>query len=82
MQKIRKEGVDVPEKGYIYLGYDDNTVGGEKNGLWLKNDDVNEFLQDYKISPSDLNTFIEEPRDFLNRVVFKYPFIDNQYTIF
>lgn len=45
-------------------------------------DYIIEFLKNYKISPSDLNTFIENPLEFLNRVVFKYPFIDNQYTIF
>lgn len=32
MQKIIKENVDIPEKGYIYFGYDDG-------GLWIKNDD-------------------------------------------
>jgi len=39
MQKILKEEIDTPEKGYIYLGYDDNSVGGINNGLWIKNDD-------------------------------------------
>lgn len=43
---------------------------------------IKNFLETYKISPSDLNTFLENPIDFLNRVVFKYPFIDNKYTIF
>ncbi|MDD3793584.1 MAG: ATP-dependent DNA helicase [Candidatus Gracilibacteria bacterium] len=43
---------------------------------------IKNFLETYKISPSDLNTFLENPIDFLHRVVFKYPFIDNKYTIF
>jgi hypothetical protein len=57
-----------------------------KNSL-IKHNDVEfdyikEFLETYKISPSDLNTFIENPLDFLNNVIFKYPFVDNKYTIF
>jgi len=43
---------------------------------------IKNFLETYKISPSDLNTFIENPLDFLHKVVFKYPFMDNKYTIF
>ena len=43
---------------------------------------IKHFLETYKISPSDLNTFLENPIDFLHKVVFKYPFIDNKYTIF
>ena len=43
---------------------------------------IEEFLETYKLSPSDLNTFIEDPLEFLNRTVFKYPFIDNIFTIF
>lgn len=45
-------------------------------------DYINEFLKNYKLSASDLNTFLRDPKEFLNRVVFKYPFIDNKYTIF
>ncbi len=48
----------------------------------LEFDYIIKFLETYKLSPSDLNTFLEEPMDFLNRAVFKYPFVDNQYTIF
>lgn len=40
------------------------------------------FFKDYKLSPTDLNVFINDPIDFLNRVVFKYPFYDNINTIF
>ncbi len=45
-------------------------------------DYIKTFLETYKLSPSDLNTFLEEPMEFLNKAVFKYPFIDNQFTIF
>lgn len=45
-------------------------------------DYIAEFLKDYKLSPTDLNTFLNDPIEFLNRVVFKYPFTDNKYTIF
>ena len=43
---------------------------------------INEFLQNYKLSPTDLNTFLEDPKIFLQNVIFKYPFIDNEFTIF
>jgi hypothetical protein len=39
-------------------------------------------LQNYKLSPTDLNTFLEDPKDFLRNVVFKYPFTGNEFTIF
>ncbi len=41
-----------------------------------------EFLKNYKLSPSDLNKFIEDPKMFLRDVIFKYPFEDNKFTIF
>ncbi len=43
---------------------------------------INEFLQNYKLSPTDLNTFLEDPKKFLQNVIFKYPFVDNEFTIF
>jgi hypothetical protein len=43
---------------------------------------IKTFLENYKLSPSDLNTFLSSPIDFLHRVVFKYPFIGNEFTIF
>ena len=49
------------------------------------NDEINyisEFLQNYKLSPTDLNTFLEDPKEFLKNVVFKYPFTWNEFTIF
>ncbi len=50
-----------------------------------KNDElayIEEFLVNYKLSPSDLNKFLEDPKVFLREAVFKYPFVDNLYTIF
>lgn len=43
---------------------------------------ITEFLKKYKLSPSDLNKFIEDPKMFLRDVIFKYPFEDNEFTIF
>lgn len=43
---------------------------------------IKSFLENYKLSASDLNAFIEDPLIFLQRVIFKYPFIDNKFTIF
>lgn len=43
---------------------------------------IEEFLKTYKLSPTDLNVFLENPITFLHSVVFKYPFIDNDATIF
>ena len=67
-----------------------NTTDIIKNSLennlikydFLEFDYIQSFLENYKLSPSDLNAFIEDPMLFLNRAVFKYPFIDNIYTIF
>lgn len=43
---------------------------------------IAEFLETYKLSATDLNTFLEDPLVFLKNSVFKYPFVDNEYTIF
>ena len=43
---------------------------------------ISNFLETYKITPSDLNTFLEDPLQFLHSVIFKYPFEDNKFTIF
>ncbi len=43
---------------------------------------IEEFLVNYKLSPSDLNKFLEDPKVFLMQAVFKYPFVDNEATIF
>jgi hypothetical protein len=48
IKKIKKEfegtttPIEVPEKGYIYLGYDDSSVGGLGRGLWVIDDDGTE----------------------------------------
>jgi large repetitive protein len=39
IQKIKKELIETPEKGYIYFGYDDISVDGESKGFWIKDDD-------------------------------------------
>jgi len=39
-------------------------------------------LKNYKLSPSDLNKFLEDPSVFLKEAIFKYPFEDNEATIF
>jgi len=43
---------------------------------------IKEFLKNYKLSASDLNKFLKDPRMFLRDVIFKYPFEDNEFTIF
>lgn len=43
---------------------------------------IKDFIENYKLSASDLNTFIEDPILFLNKVIYKYPFEDKQATIF
>jgi DNA helicase-2/ATP-dependent DNA helicase PcrA len=45
-------------------------------------DYISDFLENYKLSPTDLNTFLEDPHMFLRNVVFKYPFDGNEFTIF
>lgn len=40
------------------------------------------FLQNYKLSASDLNTFLVNPKDFLYRTIYKYPFEENENSIF
>lgn len=43
---------------------------------------IKEFLSNYKLSPSDLNKFLDDPKMFLRDTIFKYPFEDTIYTIF
>lgn len=55
IKKIQKEEVDTPESGYIYLGYDDESVGGVGSGLWLKDDNgvvAHYVLSDYSSKPT------------------------------
>lgn len=48
----------------------------------LEFDYIQEFLESYRLSPSDLNTFLRDPLEFLGRVIFKYPFSGNKFTTF
>lgn len=43
---------------------------------------IAEFLANYKLSASDLNTFLVNPKDFLYRTVYRYPFEENENSIF
>lgn len=43
---------------------------------------IKRFLETYKLSPTDLNKFIEDPEKFLKEVVFKYPFLSNENLVF
>lgn len=48
-------------------------------------DEINfiaKFLETYKLSPTDLNKFLEDPKKFLNEVIFKYPFLSNENLVF
>ncbi len=54
-----------------------NTEDTENKLKYIEN-----FLLTYKLSPSDLNKFLEDPQVFLKEAVYKYPFVDNVFTIF
>lgn len=43
---------------------------------------IQQFLQNYKLSASDLNLFIENPVSFLKYVIFKFPFQETKKIIF
>ena len=45
-------------------------------------DYIENFLRTYKLSASDLNTFLEDPKKFLYNTIFRYPFTDTEATIF
>ncbi len=48
-------------------------------------DEINfiaKFLEDYKLSPTDLNKFLESPKTFLREVIFRYPFLSNENLVF
>lgn len=48
----------------------------------LEFDYIQSFFNTYRLTASDLNTFLMDPLMFLNRVIYKYPFIGNSSTIF
>ncbi len=43
---------------------------------------LRQALGGYRLSPTDLNAFLEDPKEFFKRVVLKYPFTDNATFIF
>lgn len=43
---------------------------------------IEKFLETYKLSPTDLNKFLDDPKKFLNEVIFKYPFLSNENLVF
>lgn len=43
---------------------------------------LQDVLASYRLSPTDLNTFLESPKEFLKRSILRYPFEDNPYFIF
>lgn len=45
-------------------------------------DYIEKFLQNYKLSPTDLNKFLEDPKRFLREVIFRYPFLSNENLMF
>jgi hypothetical protein len=66
--------------------FNTSIINSLKNNLIEYKDEefdyIEEFLENYKLSATDLNLFLEDPFLFLNNVIFKYPFVDNEYTIF
>jgi hypothetical protein len=66
--------------------FNTSIINSLKNNLIQYKDEefdyIEEFLENYKLSATDLNVFLEDPLLFLNNVIFKYPFIDNEATIF
>jgi hypothetical protein len=45
-------------------------------------DYIKNFLINYKLSATDLNKFLEDPKKFLREVIFRYPFLSNENLIF
>jgi len=43
---------------------------------------ITEFMKNYRLSASDLNCFLVDPGEFLKRSVYKYPFEENENSIF
>lgn len=43
---------------------------------------IDQIMQSYRLSASDLNTFLISPKDFLYRVIFRYPFEQTEQSIF
>jgi hypothetical protein len=45
-------------------------------------DYIREFFSTYKLSATDLNKFLSDPLLFLRDTIFRYPFEENEHTIF
>lgn len=43
---------------------------------------IREFFSTYKLSATDLNKFLSDPLVFLRDTIFRYPFEENEHTIF
>jgi len=57
----------------------------ESNFISYSNEEIEyigNFLTNYKLSASDLNCFLVDPGEFLKRSVYKYPFEENENSIF
>jgi hypothetical protein len=57
----------------------------ETNLVNITNNEINyisNFLETYKLSPTDLNKFLKDPKIFLREVIFRYPFLSNENLIF
>jgi len=76
LKEIRPKNIDI--KNIIENDLINETISYNSEEF----DYIEEFFKNYKLSASDLNVFLSDPKEFLQRVVFKYPFIDNEYTIF
>lgn len=53
--------------------------------LKFENDELTylrEVLSYYRLSPTDLNVFLEDPKIFFKKTILKYPFEDNPHFIF
>ncbi len=77
-QENKSDSLLVDSIKNILLWYHSNLI--KYSDLELKY--IEEFLKNYKLSPSDLNKFLEDPSVFLKEAIFKYPFVDNEATIF
>ena len=65
--QMQEEILDVSK----LVSYDDNEI-----------EYIQEFMKNYKLSASDLNCFLLDPKEFLQRTVYRYPFEDNENSIF
>lgn len=43
---------------------------------------IMQFFENYKLSPTELNMFLDDPKKFLRNVVYKYPFEENDVMTF